>query len=748
MTQFSPAPLLRGARPGGAFLNGQQLQNAIQTDSLQVFNVPAVGAIDQGNDLAELRQAFGLVGQVTQAAGQVSAEERSRQEVSDKGEAFNRSSLDNIDVARSFDEDPNVIPDGVKPSEYASSLVEAQIETQYASKSEAWKQAYRKNATDKIADMARVKLGQRQNVKNAEAMNGFGEMAYNGDVDEALAGARALPGITEQQVYAGVILPGLKTAAATGNEKVFDRLASSLPEGQFTQTVDLERAQLQGAILRRDAQQQQQALAMFEEVANSQPPEIAADALRQMRESGTLSATNAVKAQAFLDARQEAATQQAIDTTTNSLTAAVRSGSISAQQGLTSIDDMESVVGVDAANSMRRAFKSALADKIEADERQAVALTEASMLTQQRAAFVSGTPASILPDMERVVNGKAVKVSGADAAKAIMSDEFRKINETSRTPEEAISRKVQLSSQQGYQPDEWKGLLSLPYVGAGNIEKMDALPPAWEEALTLYTIMRRTEPGLATKMVGDQERAFYDAVIGNLQSTTAGGKPDMLAAFKQAQASRMRAPEEIASMVRNIPDKKVESAAVDIVNKGKWFGSSVSSIETNIGNLNELHTAIKSEAVRLVKAGEPNPDTAVEKAKQTVTASGSVINGFWTLTNVDGLPKFVQESMPKIGQKIINDYKAATKEEGKFGLTYDRRDGSWNVVDFLGMPVGGPKEKTTFRNADLYQMWLADRNAEADARRTAAIEKNARVQADNKMRSDFPTPPGLMMYTR
>ncbi len=752
MTQFSNAPILSGKRPDGAFLSGTQLENAITTDSLQVFNVPSVGAINQGNGLSELRQAFGLLGNVVQGAGQITAEARAKQEVFDRGEAASRSSLDNIDVARSFDENPDSIPDGVKASEYATSLVEAQINTQYADKSEAWKNAYRENSAPKLANLVRSHLDQRQNVKTAEALTGFSELAYNGNIDEALKGARALPGITEQQVYAGVILPGLKTASATGNQEAFDRLAAALPEGQFKQTVDLERAQLQGAMMQKNARDQQQAMAFFEEIANTQSPEVAADALRRMRDSGELTATNAAKAQELLDDRQKASAQQAVAAATNSLVSAVRSNAITAKQGLSAIDQWEATVGVKAANGMREAFNSALANKLHEEDKQAVELAKSSLLTEQRAAFANGSPVATLPDLERVVNGKTVKVSGDDAAKIIMSEEFQKIDQSSRTPAEAASRKVQLSAEKGYEPEEWKGLLSLPYVGAGSVEKMDAVPPAWEEALTLYTIMRRTEPGLATKMVGDQERAFYDAVLSNMQSTTTGGRPNVLAAFKQAQAARMRPPEEVASMVRNIPDKNVESAALSVVNNSTWFsfirGESKSSAARNIGNLNELQTAIKSEAVRLVKAGEPSPDAAVEKAKQTVMASGSVINGFWTLTNVDGLPKFVQESLPQLGQKIIDDYKATTKEDGKYGLAYDRRYGSWRVVDFLGMPVDGPKDKTTFRNGDLVRMWQADRNAEAEARRIAAVEKNARVQADNKMRNDFPTPPGMLMYTR
>lgn len=732
MTQFSNTPLLSGSRPQGGFLSGQQLQNAIQTDSLQVFNVPAVGAINHGNNLAELRQAFGLVGQVAQGAGQVAAQDRAKQEAFDEGEAAKVASLDTVDVAQGIDENRVFVPDGVKASAHAADLVEARIATEYANKSEAWKKQYRASIP-RVAGMLEQDKSRRTAVKNAEALSGFSELAYQGDVDKALAGAREL-GLTEQQVYAGVILPGLKTASATGNQEAFDRLAAALPEGQFKQTVDLERAQLQGAMMQKNARDQQQAMAFFEEIANTQSPEVAADALRRMRDSGELTATNAAKAQELLDDRQKASAQQAVAAATNSLVSAVRSNAITAKQGLSAIDQWEATVGVKAANGMREAFNSALANKLHEEDKQAVELAKSSLLTEQRAAFANGSPVATLPDLERVVNGKTVKVSGDDAAKIIMSEEFQKIDQSSRTPAEAASRKVQLSAEKGYEPEEWRGLLSLPYVGAGSVEKMDAVPPAWEEALTLYTIMRRTEPGLATKMVGDQERAFYDAVLSNMQSTTTGGRPNVLAAFKQAQAARMRPPEEVASMVRNIPDNNVESAALSVVNNSTWFsfirGESKSSAARNIGNLNELQTAIKSEAVRLVKAGEPSPDAAVEKAKQTVMASGAVINGFWTLTNVDGLPKFVQESLPQLGQKIIDDYKATTKDDGKYGLAYDRRYGSWRVVDFLGMPVDGPKDKTTFRNGDLVRMWQSDRNAKAEAIRNEAVRKNAGWQGE------------------
>jgi hypothetical protein len=706
MTQFSPAPLLRGARPGGAFLNGQQLQNAIQTDSLQVFNVPAVGAIDQGNDLAELRQAFGLVGQVTQAAGQVSAEERSRQEVSDKGEAFNRSSLDNIDVARSFDEDPNVIPDGVKPSEYASSLVEAQIETQYASKSEAWKQAYRKNATDKIADMARVKLGQRQNVKNAEAMNGFGEMAYNGDVDEALAGARALPGITEQQVYAGVILPGLKTAAATGNEKVFARLASALPEGTFATDVDPLRARLEAAKLSRQSDQYEQANAMILGMLdNGMPLDAVRSAVDALNENQQLAPGRADQWRDIIDNRADAVRKDAAMQQGASIIAA-------AQSGTPYTDSLASLATSDPDVYDR------ILPHVQRAEKEYVTR---GYIEGVQSRVQAGVPlASIVDEELELPSGGTVKVSGEETQKRVMEAELSRIDATSDMMTR-LPRVIDWSRENGVYPPEFDRELKIGVSQAGRVATGGQPSPATMNALNTWKEIRERDPNWARGVTDPKTRRFLDAALDNMK--VAGGDPAV--AIRLAVEGASVSEDVQAFRRKQVFDKVVERA-----------GRNTLGLDTSSRNSHQVLERLRAIAEAKADFGMP-ADLAVSEAAEEIKASTKLINGAYVNMDAKGLTPPLRDNFEQLSMSIINEYvgeSGADTDDFAFELV-PGRDDLWSVRK-RGLPAADPDRRFTYTSAGLIARFEEDKKRRQDAgkdRIDSGIKSRETRTADNAL---------------
>jgi len=736
MSQISGTPFLQGRRPGGEFLSGTQLADAVQSQPLQVFDVPVTGAIQQSNLPNDMLQAFGLVGQVAASAGNVAARDRAEAErLSEKENHAQRGlgdkafSLDGVDIADSIENGDIQLPRGQKPSEFATQFIDNWIETRYADRPEAWKEAYRANAP-RIAAALQDKRQRDLKRDTATAVEGYRDAAFRAktpdEVAQAIGGAKAL-GLNGREAVASVVIPSLSAAAKLGDTDTFDRLASQIPEGEFTQTVKLERVRLQSTRLGIEADSQTNALAMFEEIAASQPPEAAQEALRQMVDGGALSAVNAAKAQNYLDDRQKEYTAAATSAVLNSLTSGVRSGAIPLNEAMRRVDDIESTVGVRAANSMREAMRSALSDQIEAQQQQAENAARTEMLSEYRAQFQSGAAVATFQDSERQVGKKTVKVSADDAAKIIMREEFDKIDKMSTSPAKAKYQKVQLIANRGYVPAEVKASLSVPFVAAGSIEKMQELPPAWSDALETYAIMRRTQPHLTATVTSDAERAFYDTVLANMPSTTTDAKVNALQAFKQAYAQRFRAPEEVAELVRNLPDKDIEKAAISVVNKDTWFaslrGEGVSSAPKNVGNLSELQTAIKSEAVRLIRAGQSSPSLAIQSATDTVSSSGSIINGFWTLTNVD-MPDAVRKDLPVIGQQLIDDYKKATKTTDKIGLSYNRSTGDWMLVDFLGNPVDDSVGKTKFRTPELIGIHNERMRKESDAALQAALDSN------------------------
>lgn len=700
MSQFSPTPLLRGARPGGAFLSGQQLQNAIQTDSLQVFNVPAVGAIDQGNNLAELRQAFGLVGQVTQAAGQVSAEERSRQEVSDKGEAFNRSSLDNIDVARSFDEDPNVIPDGVKPSEYASSLVEAQIETQYANKSEAWKQAYRKNATDKIADMARVKLGQRQNVKNAEAMNGFGEMAYNGYVDEALAGARTLPGITEQQVYAGVILPGLKTAASTGNEETFNRLASKLPEGQFAMDVEHARTTLDAAKRQRQnmayAQGEDVLQAMEDQGVSSEVMRLQIDTLNKSGQLAPGKKAEWIKRLDDVDAKRQ---YQADVTLAESI---VKSAEAQAPYS----DDLDKlrIRNPEVAARVDRAIKP-----IEVREKTNGYYTSVQNLTQR------GVPLGTVQDTTITLNdGSQIEVSREKAIEAVTALELNRIyNDPTIPPAEKRGYAMRWSQDNGVYPKEFGTAIDAGAMRAASMAEGGTPDREVLDAFSTYRDAKRYAPVWANGLGNDKSRRFFEAADTLLP--VAGNDP---ARALQMAAEAATRPESVRARDRGL--------VRDYMSKP----GRIPAPSTSAANQSQYDNAVRSIAEDMAELGVP-AETAVSKAAEIVDSQVVAINGTLTSTIVDGMTDDLRRALPVVGEDVIAQYaKEQKKSASDYTLMLNPSTGVWQVRDkALTLPVSDPDGKYTFTTAELASRKTALDNARREAGKLS-IERQIKLKQD------------------
>lgn len=685
MTQFSPTPLLRGARPGGAFLNGQQLQNAIQTDSLQVFNVPAVGAIDQGNDLAELRQAFGLVGQVAQGAGQISAQERARQEVFDEGEATSRSSLDNIDVARSFDEDPNVIPDGAKPSEYADSLVEAQIETQYANKSEAWKQAYRKNATGKIAELVRVKLGQRQNVKNAEAMNGFSEMAYNGDVDKALAGARALPGMTEQQVYAGVILPGLKTAAATGSEKAFDRLASALPEGAFTTDVDPLRAKLKAVKLAQQSDQYEQANAMILGMLDDGVPlDTVLSAVDTLNENQRLSPGKADDWRKIIDNRAEALRKDAALQRGAAIVAAAKSGT-------PYTDDL-----TDLATSDPDVYDRIL-PHVQRAEKEYVTN---GYIQGVQSRVQAGVPlASIVDEEIELPSGGKFVISGEETQKRVMQAELNRINDTSDVFTR-LPRVIDWSRDNGVYPPEIDRELKIGVSQAGQVGTGGQPSPATMNALNTWKAIRERDPNWARGVTDPKTRRFLDAALNNMK--VANDDP----------AVAIRLAVEAASVPEDVQVFRRQQLAGKVVEREARRSL---GIDTSSRNATQVIKRLHAIAEAKVDFGMP-PDLAIDEAVEEIKASTKLINGAYVNMDAKGLTDAVRDNFEKLSMSIISEYvgeSGADTDDFTFELV-PGRDDMWSVRK-RGLPAPDPAGRFTFTSAALIARFEEDTKRRQEA---------------------------------
>ena len=713
MTQFSNAPILSGKRPDGAFLSGTQLENAITTDSLQVFNVPSVGAINQGNGLSELRQAFGLLGNVVQGAGQITAEARAKQEVFDRGEAASRSSLDNIDVARSFDENPDSIPDGVKASEYATSLVEAQINTQYANKSEAWKNTYRENSAPKLANLVRSHLDQRQNVKTAEALTGFSELAYNGKVDEALAGARALPGITEQQVYAGVILPGLKTAASVGTPEAaatFERLAKALPEGQFATDVDPLRVRLEAANLARKADEYEQAnnviLGMLDD---GTPIETIKATVNALNDSKQLAPGKADHWRNVIDNKIEANRRDAAMAKGAAIVAAAKSGG-SYLDNLTALATSDPDVYDRILPHVQRAER---------------AYVTGQYVESVQSRVQAGVPLASVMDADiPLPSGGTVKVSGKDAQEAVMNAELSRIYSTG-DPATQLPRAIEWSAVNEQYPPKMKTDLMVGMQQANQLMTGGQPTSATMKGLETWQTIQQHAPLWGQRLVDANTRRFYDAALANMRSSN----NDPAVAIRMAVEAASAPGDVMAYRRKQVYDKMVDKAGRN------QLGLDLSSRNSH-GVLEQVRAIAEAKA----DYGMPI-DSALTEAVAEVKASTMQINGAYVNTNVRGMTPDLKQNLPQLSMSIIREY-VGQSGDNTDDYTFEPNPVSnrWEVRK-RGQPAPDPMGKFTYTPEAL----IVRNDAELKTAREAGKDK---IVGGIKSREQRQADAALLEYER
>lgn len=670
MTQFSNTPLLAGSRPNAGFLSGQQLQNAIQTDSLQVFNVPAVGAINQGNNLAAIREAFGLVGQTVQAAGQITAQERVKQEAFDEGDAARLASLDTVDVAQGIDEGNVFVPDGVKASDHATQLVEARIATEYANKSDAWKRQYRASIP-RVASMLEQDSAKRNAVKTAEAMNGFSELAYQGKIDQALAGARALPGITEQQVYAGVILPGLKTAAATGNQEAFDRLAAKLPEGMFNTDVDPLRQRLEASILARQSDEYAKAEDVIQGMLDDNTPLATVRAtIDGLNEAKQLAPGKADHWRTIIDNRAEALRNEA---------ALQRGAAIvnAAKTGTPYLSALESLATSDPAVYDR------ILPHVQRAEREYVTK---GYIEGVQSLVQAGVPlATITDETIDLPSGGTVKINGKETQDKVMSLELNRIFSTG-DPATRLVRMIDWSRDNGVYPPEIDTGLKIGVSQAGQLGTGGQPSRSTLEAVNTWKAIKEHDPNWGRLATDPKTSRFLDAALNNMQM--AGNDPAV--AIRMA-VEATSVPEDVQAFRRKqIFDKMVERE------DRRTLG--LDPTARNYRNVLEQMRAI-AEA----KADHGmNPDLALTEAAKEVSESTKKINGAYINLNVRGMTTELRDNFEPLSLSIIKEYIGESGQESD-DFTFEPvagREGLWSVRK-RGIPAPDPQGRFTFTTAAL-----------------------------------------------
>jgi hypothetical protein len=530
-------------------------------------------------------------------------------------------------------------------------------------------------------------------------MNGFGEMAYNGDVDEALAGARALPGITEQQVYAGVILPGLKTAAATGNEEAFNRLKSSLPEGQFA--MDVEQASTTLAAAKRQRQNMAYAQgedflqAMEDQGVSSDVIQLQIDTLNKTGQLAPGKKAEWTRRLADIDAKRQ---YQADVTLADSI---VKSAETQAPYS----DDLDKlrVRNPEVAARVDRAIKP-----IEVREKTNGYYSSVQNLTQR------GVPLGTVQDTIITLNdGSQIEVPREKAIEAVTALELNRIyNDPSIPPAEKRGYAMRWAQDNGVYPKEFGTAIDAAAMRAASMAEGGTPDREVIDGFSTYRDARRYAPVWANGLGNDKSRRFFEAA--DTLMPVAGNDPARALQMATEAATR---PESVRARDRGlVRDYMSKPGRIPDAPKAE--------------NSAQYENAVRAIAEDLAELGVP-AETAVKRAAETMSSQVVAINGYLTSTIADGMTDDLRLALPVIGEDIIAEYaKEQSKSAADYTLMLNPTTGVWQVRDkVLTMPVSDPDRRFTMTTAE-----LADRkNAMDKARKEAgklSIERQIKLSQE------------------
>lgn len=691
MSQISGTPFLQGRRPGGEFLSGTQLADAVQSQPLQVFDVPATGAIQRSSLPNDMLEAFGLAGQVVAAAGNVAARDRAQEDQAQTGLAHQAFSLDGVDIADDIENGRVALPPGAKASEFATQFVDSLIETRYADRPEAWKNAYRAN-TSRIADALQDKRRRDIERGKKEAVTGFRDAAFratdDAQLDAAIDGTKAL-GFDDRDAIASVIIPNLKAAAALGDADRYNRLASRVPDGMFAEDVAETKYRLEAAQLVQQSKQHQQADALLEGMLDHGVPlDTVREAVDALNRGDQLAPGQADKWRNLIDARAERNRREAVSAKADAVVQAVRTGS-------PYIEQLESLATSDPDVYDR------ILPQIQRAERDRV-LESHYAAVQQR--LTRGEPLAALQDEPLPLpSGGTVVAKASDTREAVISLELNRIMATT-PPERRQIEAVVWSRDNGVHPRELKDGLAAGYFAAGRLMQGGQPSQATLDAMNLWKTVRENAPAWGKDLADAPTRRFFDASLDNMGA--ANGDPAV--ALRMAlEAASVPTEERDARRVR-LNSKMLERETRN--NLG---------FDPDKSNYGIVANRIRAVAEAKADYGIP-PEKAIADAIAEAKDAYVEINGAYIDTAVPGMTTDLKANLPAVTMDILTEYVGQSgRDPTTLTLEPIPGTGLWMVKDG-NLPARDPKQKYTFETGAL-KTRLADMTAKRRAAGKAGI---------------------------
>lgn len=713
MTQFSNSPLLSGSRPQGGFLSGQQLQNAIQTDSLQVFNVPAVGAINQGNNIAELRQVFGLVGQTVGAAGQVVGEQRRNAENVDAGIAAQRRSLDLLTFQQGVADGSIRVPAGANVAEFASAYVDEYANTAYSGASEAFKREYSRMAPQFGDVLLRKKLADDAQAKK-EALGGFQTLAYDATdaagIEKALAGAESL-GLNRTEALATTVLPALRAAAENGDADRFSRLKATLPSGQFL--ADVQNAEIILDAKKRQAQnlnytKGEDFLQSLED--QGMPSDLIRSAVNDLHDNGQIAPGVKTKWDNHLDQIDATRQYEADVTLAESIVNSAR-----VQSPYT--DDLDKL----------KLRNPAVYDKIlptlkRVEEQVAVDGYVRGLQAQVQA----GMPLALVQDQEiELPSGQKIKVQGKEAQTLVMNAELNRIMSTG-DPLTRLPRAIEWSRDNDVYPPEFKTNLEIGVSQAGSLATGGQPTPMTLNAINTWREIQKRDPNWGRRLVDANTHRFLDAAVRNLAIT----QDDPARAIRLAVDAASVPADVQAYRRKQVWDKMVER-------------ENRNTLGLDMTSRNSRQVLERLRAIAESKADfGMNPDQALSEAAQEIAATTKKINGAYINMNVRGMTDNLRKNFEPLSLNIIKEY-VGQSGQNTDDFTFEPdpiREGLW-MVRKHGIPAEDPNGQFTFTTDALIARLQVEQKAASEAGKD-------KIQSAIKSRETRNADAALLQYER
>lgn len=652
--------------------------------------VQATSEVAQG--IETVNQIFGLAGQALGAAasvreGQIRDVERNNDATERANAAIGvrHARLDAVRYAEDIAAGKVAVPAGTRSDEFATQIVSRELaNTGVADKDYA--DEYRSILEPQIAGMLSKKLANDKETAAKETMAVLGDGVYAADstdeVNAIVQSAVSQFGVSDRIARASIVVPALKLVAENAQNQDdierFDTIAAAIPAGELAGEVKTLRDAANTNFLQQQNKQSALLAGTITELIDSgAPADIAEDAIRQG--SGVLSPGVSKQLSDRIAARDTAAQNKA----TADLERQYYTAGLNGQT-----DDQVGAIAAISKDDPEKAFRLFTEfSRGQAEYRKQVIETD---LQRQQETFLSSVvansnsvPLGTIGDVTFKSGDKEVKLTGNDVRAAAKARIFAEIDNTITDPALNLSAKINESAKHSLPVPEWQGLLRSPLMSAEQLEQASEAPAYVKNAFGLYRSMRAQQPAFLDGLLNDREKKFYGAAVGALANTD-----DPLQALRVAQRAINPPAGTIVEMEQRIPVPDIERAA------------------TSVGgnNVGEVMSFVKDRAMHYLPG--TSASDALSKAKADAKSMGTIINGHWTLTAVQGLGSETRAELPALGQHLIDKYAATQKPEKKSALTFSYNQGrnQWEIIDLLGAPVSGPSEVRQFSNEQLEKL--------------------------------------------